>query len=153
MQVILLDKVQNLGDLGEIVNVKNGYARNYLIPQKKASRATEENIKAFEAQKAELVAKAKESLAAAQARAESVNGLSFTISANASPEGHLYGSVGPREIADKLTESGYPIDTSEVIQSEGVIKEVGEFAVKLNFHADVDAEVTLTVVAEEEETA
>ena len=85
MQVILLDKVQNLGDLGEIVNVKNGYARNYLIPQKKASRATEENIKAFEAQKAELVAKAKESLAAAQARAESVNGLSFTISANASP--------------------------------------------------------------------
>ncbi|TDR17452.1 50S ribosomal protein L9 [Marinicella litoralis] len=151
MQVILLDKVQNLGDLGEIVNVKNGFARNYLIPQQKASRATEENIKAFESQKSELMAKAKESVAAAEARAESINGLNITISANASPEGHLYGSVGPREIADKLTESGYPVDTSEVVQSEGAFKEVGEFPVKLKFHADVEADLTLTVVAEAEE--
>lgn len=151
MQVILLNRVQNLGDLGEIVKVKNGYARNYLIPQKLASRATEENIKAFEAQKAELVAKAKESMAAAQARAESINGLSLTVTANASPEGHLYGSVGPREISDKLTESGYPVDTSEVIQSEGAFKEVGEYQVKLNLHADVEAEFTLTVDAETEE--
>lgn len=150
MQVILLDKVQNLGDLGEIVNVKNGFARNYLIPQKKASRATEENIKAFESQKAELVAKAKESVAAAEARAESINGLAVLITANASPEGHLYGSVGPREIAEKLTESGYPVDTSEVILSEGAFKEVGEFPVKLIFHADVEAEINLTVEAEEE---
>ncbi len=149
MQVILLDRVQNLGDLGEIVQVKNGYARNYLIPQKLASRATEENIKAFEAQKAELVAKAKESVAAAQARAESVNGLSLTVAANASPEGHLYGSVGPREIAEKLTASGYPVETSEVVQSEGAFKEVGEYQVKLRFHADVEAEFTLTVEAEE----
>jgi len=153
MQVILLDKVQNLGDLGDIVNVKNGYARNYLIPKQIASRATEENIKAFEAKKSELVAKAKESVAAAQARAESINGLSLSISANSSPEGHLYGSVGPREIAEKLTESGYPVDTSEVIQSEGAFKEVGEFSVKLKFHADVEADFTLTVVAEEQETA
>lgn len=151
MQVILLNRVQNLGDLGEIVNVKNGYARNYLIPQKLASRATEENIKAFEAQKAELVAKAKESQAAAEARAESINGLSITVSANASPEGHLYGSVGPREISEKLTESGYPVDASEVIQSEGAFKEVGEYQVRLNLHADVEAEFTLTVEAEEEE--
>lgn len=151
MQVILLDKVQNLGDLGEIVNVKNGYARNYLIPQKKASRATEANIKAFEAQKAELVAKAKESMAAAEARAESINGLNVIVSANASPEGHLYGSVGPREIAEKLTENGYPVDTSEVILSEGAFKEVGEFPVKLKFHADVETEVTVKVEAEIEE--
>jgi len=151
MQVILLDRVQNLGDLGEIVSVKNGFARNYLIPQKLASRATEENIKAFEAQKSELIAKANESKAAAEARAESINGLSLTVSANASPEGHLYGSVGPREISEKLTESGYPVDTSEVIQSEGAFKEVGEYAVKLNLHADVVAEFTLTVEAEEEE--
>jgi len=151
MQVILLDRVQNLGDLGEIVNVKSGYARNYLIPQKLASRATEENIKAFEAQKAELIAKAKESMAAAQARAESINGLSISVSALASPEGHLYGSVGPREIADKLTESGYPVDPSEVIQSEGAFKDVGEYPVKLILHADVEAELTLTVEAETEE--
>jgi large subunit ribosomal protein L9 len=151
MQVILLDRVQNLGDLGEIVNVKNGFARNFLIPQKLASRATEENIKAFESQKAELVAKANESKAAAEARAESINGLSITVAANASPEGHLYGSVGPREIADKLTESGYPVDPSEVIQSEGAFKEVGEYPVKLNLHADVEAEFTLTVEAEEDE--
>ncbi len=151
MQVILLDRVQNLGDLGEIVSVKNGFARNYLIPQKLASRATEDNIKAFEAQKAELVAKANESKAAAEARAESINGLSLTVAANASPEGHLYGSVGPREISEKLTESGYPVDTSEVIQSEGAFKEVGEFTVKLNLHADVEAEFTLTVEAEEVE--
>lgn len=151
MQVILLNRVQNLGDLGEIVNVKSGYARNYLIPQKLASRATEENIKAFEAQKAELIAKAKESQAAAEARAESINGLSITVTANASPEGHLYGSVGPREISEKLTESGYPVDASEVIQSEGAFKEVGEYQVRLNLHADVEAEFTLTVEAEEEE--
>lgn len=150
MQVILLEKVQNLGDLGEIVNVKNGFARNYLIPQKKASRATEDNIKAFEAQKSELIAKAKESVAAAEARAESVNGLEITITANASPEGHLYGSVGPREIADKLTESGYPVDTSEVILSDGAFKDVGEFDVRLKFHADVEASFKMIVEAEVE---
>ncbi|KAA3643791.1 MAG: 50S ribosomal protein L9, partial [Proteobacteria bacterium] len=103
MQVILLDRVQNLGDLGDVVEVKSGFARNYLIPQKMAARASAENIKAFEAQKVELVAKAKESLAAAQARAEALKDVSVVISANASPEGHLYGSVGPREISEKLT--------------------------------------------------
>ena len=151
MQVILLEKVHNLGDLGEIVDVKNGYARNYLIPQKMASRATEDNIKAFEAQKADLVAKEKESLAAAEARAESIAGLELTITANASPEGHLYGSVGPKEIADKLTESGFPVDGKEVILNDGVFKEVGEFTVKLFFHADVEAEFKLNVDAEAEE--
>ena len=150
MQVILLEKVQNLGDLGEIVNVKNGFARNYLIPQNKASRATEENIKAFESQKVELMAKAKESVAAAEARAESVNGLEITITANASPEGHLYGSVGPREIADKLTESGYPVDTSEVLLSDGAFKDVGEHEVRLKFHADVEAEFKMIIEAEVE---
>lgn len=150
MQVILLEKVQNLGDLGEIVNVKNGFARNFLIPQKKASRATEDNIKAFEEQKTELIAKAKESVAAAEARAESVNGLEITIAANASPEGHLYGSVGPREIADKLTESGYPVDTSEVLLSDGAFKDVGAHEVRLKFHADVEATFTMNVEAEVE---
>lgn len=151
MQVILLEKVHNLGDLGEIVNVKNGYARNYLIPKKMASRATDENLKAFEVRKSELVAKEKESLSAAQVRAESIAGLELAISANASPEGHLYGSVGPKEIAEKLTESGFPVDGKEVILTDGVFKEVGEYTVKLFFHADVEAEFKLTVEAELEE--
>lgn len=145
MQIILLQKVQNLGDLGEIVNVKPGFARNYLIPQGKASMATEANIKSFEDRKAELVAKEKDSLAAANARAESIEGLEITISSNASPEGKLYGSIGPREIAEKLTASGFPVDKSEVIMSIGVIREVGEEEIELSFHADVNAKFTLTV--------
>lgn len=151
MQVILLDKVQNLGDLGDVVDVKSGFARNYLIPQKMAARASAENIKAFEAQKAELVAKAKESLAAAQARAEALKNISVTITANASPEGHLYGSVGPREISEKFTESGYPVDASEVTMGEGAIKAVGEYEITLMLYADVDTEVKVIVEALEED--
>lgn len=153
MQVILLDKVQNLGDLGEVVEVKNGYARNYLIPQKMASRASAENIKAFESRKSELVAKAKESLTASQARAEALKDVRIIITANASPEGHLYGSVGPREISEKLTESGYPVDGSEVIMGESAIKEVGEFDINLVFHADVNTDVKVIVEASEEDEA
>ena len=145
MQIILLQKVQNLGDLGEIVNVKPGFARNYLIPQGKASMATESNIKSFEERKSELVAKEKDSLAAANARAESIEGLEITISSNASPEGKLYGSIGPREIAEKLTASGFPVDKSEVVMSIGVIREVGEEEIELSFHADVNAKFMLTV--------
>ena len=168
MQIILLQKVQNLGDLGEIVNVKPGFARNYLIPQGKASMASESNIKSFEERKSELVAKEKadlgvvvdpdvdrlalidekgekDSLAAANARAESIEGLEITISSNASPEGKLYGSIGPREIAEKLTASGFPVDKSEVVMSIGVIREVGEEEIELSFHADVNAKFMLTV--------
>ena len=151
MQVILLDKVQNLGDLGDVVDVKSGFARNYLIPQKMAARASAENIKAFEAQKAELVAKAQESMAAAKARAEALKGVRVAISANASPEGHLYGSVGPREISEKLTESGYPVDASEVFMGEGPLKEVGEFEINLSLYADVETDVIVVVEAIEED--
>ncbi len=149
MQIILLQKVQNLGDLGEIVNVKPGFARNYLIPQGKAAMATEDNVKAFEARKAELEAQAKEALAAAQARAESLAGLEITLVGNASPEGKLYGSIGPREIAEKLTESGFPVDKSEVIMSEGPLREVGEYELVLNLHPDVDSIVKVKVEGEE----
>lgn len=149
MQVILLQKVQNLGDLGEIVNVKPGFARNYLIPQGKASMATEANQKIFEERKAELIAKEKDSLSAANARAESIEGLEITISSNASPEGKLYGSIGPREIADKLTANGFPVDKSEVVMSEGVIREAGEVVIELSFHSDVNAKFTLLVEGEE----
>jgi large subunit ribosomal protein L9 len=149
MQLILLQKVQNLGDLGEIVNVKPGFARNYLIPQGKGSMATEANIKMFEERKAELIAKEKDSLSAANARAESIEGLEITLTSNASPEGKLYGSIGPREIAEKLTQNGFPVDKSEVVMSDGPIREAGDFEVNLSFHADVNAKFTLTVEGEE----
>ncbi len=145
MQVILLQKVQNLGDLGEVVNVKPGFARNYLIPQGKASMATQANIKIFEERKAELVAKEKDSLAAANARAESIEGLEITLSSNASPEGKLYGSIGPREIAEKLTSNGFPVDKSEVLMPDGPLREVGQEEIELSFHADVNAKFMLTV--------
>ncbi len=149
MQLILLQKVQNLGDLGQLVNVKPGFARNYLIPQGKASMATDANMKMFEERKAELIAKEKDSLSAANARAESIEGLEITITSNASPEGKLYGSIGPREIAEKLTQNGFPVDKAEVVMSEGVIREAGEFSVELSFHADVNAKFALTVEGEE----
>jgi len=149
MQVILLQKVQNLGELGEVVNVKPGYARNYLIPQAKASMATEANIKIFEGRKSELIAKEKDSLAAANARAESIEGLEISITSNASPEGKLYGSIGPREIADKLTQNGFPVDKSEVVMSEGPVRDVGEVEIELSFHADVKATFKLNVEGQE----
>jgi len=149
VRVILLQKVQNLGDLGELVNVKPGFARNFLIPQGKASMATNTNIKLFEERKSELVAKEKDSLAAANARAESIDGLEITIASNASPEGKLYGSIGPREIAEKLTQNGFPVDKIEVVMSEGVLREVGEFEVELSFHADVNAKFKLTIEGQE----
>ncbi|VAW33364.1 LSU ribosomal protein L9p [hydrothermal vent metagenome] len=149
MQVILLQTVQNLGELGEIVNVKPGFARNFLIPQAKASMATEANIKRFEERKSELVAKEKDSLAAANARAESIEGLEITITSNASPEGKLYGSIGPREIAEKLTQNGFPVDKSEVIMSDGPIREAGDIEIGLSFHADVNATFKLSVEGEE----
>ena len=145
MQVILLKKVQNLGELGDIVNVKPGYARNYLIPKGHASMATESNIQSFEDRKAELIAKEKDTLAAANARAESISGLEITITSNASPEGKLYGSIGPREIAEKLTASGFPVDKSEVIMPDGPIRESSQVEIELSLHADVKTKFNLNV--------
>ena len=149
MQVILLQRVQNLGDLGEIVNVKPGFARNYLIPQGKASMATDSNVKIFEERKAELIAKEKDSLSAANARAESISDLEITIASNASPEGKLYGSIGPREIAEKLTQNGFPVDKSEVLMPDGPLREVGEQDVELSLHADVNTTFKLTIEGQE----
>lgn len=149
MQIILLQRVQNLGDLGEIVNVKPGFARNYLIPQGKASMATDANVKMFEERKTELIAKEKDSLSAANARAESISGLEITIASNASPEGKLYGSIGPREIAEKLTQNGFPVDKSEVMMPDGPIREVGEQEIELSLHADVNTTFKLLVEGQE----
>jgi len=150
MELILLEKVHNLGDLGDTVTVKPGYGRNFLLPRGKAVPATRENKERFEAQREELQRQADEKLAAAQARREAIDALeSLVFSVNVSPEGKLYGSISAREIADKLTAMGYPVEKSEVDQPEGPIRETGEFTVGLILHADVSTEIRVEVHGQE----
>ena len=148
MEVILLEKVANLGGLGDKVNVRPGYGRNYLIPQGKAKPATAENIAYFEAQRAELERKAAEELATAQARAEKLEALSVTIAANAGEEGKLFGSVGPQDVADAVTAAGEALARHEVRMPEGPIRAVGEYSIELHLHADVNATVSVNVTGE-----
>jgi len=148
MDVILLEKVANLGGLGDTVKVRSGYGRNYLIPQGKAKPATAENVAYFEAERAALEKKAAEELAAAQARAESLNGFAVTIKANVGEEGKLFGSVGPQDIADALTSAGAAAERHEVRMPDGPIRATGEYAVELHLHADVNATATITVTGE-----
>lgn len=148
MQLILLQKVVNLGNLGDKVDVKPGYGRNFLVPQGKAVPATAANLAEFEAKRADYEAKANEALAAAEARKAKLDGVSVTIYANASTEGKLYGSVGPREIADALSKTGTEVGKSEVILGEGAFRHVGEYEVLLHLHADVEANVKVVVEAE-----
>lgn len=148
MQVILLEKVGRLGNLGDQVNVKPGYGRNYLIPYGKAVAATKENIAEFERRRAELEAAAAERRAAAEARAAKLAELVVTIAANAGDEGKLFGSIGTRDIADAVTAAGVEVHKSEVRLPNGVIREVGEFEVTIQLHSDVSQEVKLRVVAE-----
>ena len=148
MELILLQKVTNLGNLGDKVSVKPGYGRNFLVPQGKAVPATAANLADFEAKRAEYEAKAKASLEGAQGRAAQLEGASVTLKVNASTEGKLYGSVGPRDIADAFTAAGLPLEKSEVILGEGPIRHIGEFDVLVHLHADV--ETTVKVVVEPE---
>jgi large subunit ribosomal protein L9 len=150
MNVILLDKVENLGDIGDLVTVKPGYGRNYLLPSGKASLATRENIAEFEARRADLEKHAAEELTAANARAELVQGMELVIQANVGAEGKLFGSVGPIDIAEACEKVGVEIARSEVRMPDGPIHEVGDFTVGLHFHSDVNAEITVKVVADEE---
>ena len=150
MNVILLDKVENLGDIGDLVTVKPGYGRNYLLPSGKASLATRENIAEFEARRADLEKHAAVELVAANARAELMQGMELVIQANVGPEGKLFGSVGPIDIADACEKVGVEIARSEVRMPDGPIHEVGDFPVGLHFHSDVNAEITVKVVADEE---
>lgn len=150
MQLILLEKVHNLGDLGDVVTVKPGYGRNFLLPRGKAIRATKANLEKFEAEREELQRQANEKLSAAEARREAIDGIeAVEFFVNVSPEGRLYGSVSAREIADKLTEMGYPVENIEVDQPEGPIRETGEYTVGLILHADVQTEVKIVVVGQE----
>jgi len=148
MELILLEKVQNLGDLGEKVRVKAGFGRNYLVPQGKAVPATPANIERFEAMRAELEKAAKDRLTSAGERAAALQDLVVTIKAIASDEGKLYGSIGPREIADALAEMGQEVGKREVLQPDGPLRYVGEYEVQLQLHADVESKIKVVVVAE-----
>ena len=148
MQVILLDKIGKLGALGETVNVKSGYARNFLIPQGKAVMATKANVEMFEARRAELEAKAAEQLTAAEARAEKINALEAVVLASkAGDEGKLFGSIGTRDIADAITAAGVEVVKSEVRLPEGALRNTGEFEISVQLHSEVFATVNLQVVA------
>ena len=149
MQIILMEKVVNLGGLGDVVKVKDGYARNFLIPQGKAKRVTPENLAAFEARRAELEKAAAEKLAAATAEGEKLNGQSVAISRKAGVDGRLFGSVGNADIADALNAKGFKIDKSFVRLPNGLIKTIGESAVQVALHTDVVVEVNVSVVAEQ----
>lgn len=149
MNVILLENVENLGGIGDLVKVKPGYGRNFLLPQGKAALATDENMKAIEARRAELEKAAAEEVAKARARAETINGVEVVIPANAGSEGKLFGSVGPIDIADALANIQVAVERSEVRMPEGPIHELGEFAVGIHLHSEVNAEITVRVVAAE----
>ncbi len=146
MNVILLEKVGKIGDVGEQVEVKAGFARNYLFPFAKAVPATKENVAEYEARKEELLKAAQEKQAAAEARAASLNGIVVTIEANAGEEGKLFGSIGTRDIAEALTEAGHKAEKSEVLLPEGALRTTGEFAISLSLGSEVTAEITLKVI-------
>lgn len=148
MELILLEKVQSLGDLGQKVKVRAGYGRNYLVPQGKAVSATRANIERFETMRTELEKSAQDRLASAGNRAAALQDLVLSIKAIASDEGKLYGSIGPREISDALLELGHDVSKREVNMPDGPLRLVGEFDVQLQLHADIDTIIKVAVVAE-----
>ena len=149
MNVILLEPMANLGDLGDEVSVKAGFARNFLLPQGKAALATKENVKEFEARRAELEKAAAAELKAAQDRAKLVEGMDLVIPANVGSEGKLFGSVGPIDISDAFSKVGVEIARAEVRMPDGPIHEVGDFVIGLHLHPEVDVDVNVKVVPEE----
>ncbi|MCC2617689.1 50S ribosomal protein L9 [Aestuariibacter halophilus] len=149
MEIILLDKIANLGGLGDQVNVKSGYARNFLFPKGKAVPATKANVEKFEQRRAELEAKIAEQLKAAEGRAEKLAALeNVTIAAPAGDEGKLFGSVGTRDIADAITAAGVDVAKAEVKLPMGTLRETGEFEIDLQLHSDVMTTIKLVIVAE-----
>jgi len=150
VEVILLDKVENLGSLGEKVSVRSGYGRNFLIPQGKAVPATAENLAEFEKRRAEYEAQVKDELQKAEIRKSRLNGQRFEVRARAGEEGKLFGSVGTTDIVDALVAAGHEIERKEVrMPDTGPIHELGEYEIGIHLHTDIDATVTIAVVAEE----
>lgn len=148
MQIILLEKVENLGTLGQVVSVRPGYGRNFLIPRGKATVASPENRAKYEARRVELEKAAAAALAAAQARAASLEGKVVTIPSRAGDEGRLFGSVGTRDIAEAVTAAGVEIAKHEVRLPNGALRHTGEFTIELHLHADVNAHVKIVIVPE-----
>lgn len=149
MEIILLEKVNNVGAIGDRVRVRSGYARNYLIPQGKATLATPENIAKFESRRAELEAKAAAELAEAQGRAKKLEGVVVKIEMQAGAEGKLFGSVGTVDIADEIRKLGVEIERSEIRLPEGPLRVVGEHRIELHLHTDVNVELTVVIEAAE----
>ncbi len=148
MDIILLEKVPNLGSLGDKVTVKNGYARNFLIPKGKAVFATAKKIAEFEERRAELEKAAAAKLAQAQTRADALSKLSVTITHKAGEEGRLFGSIGAHAIADAITQAGVAVEKSEIRLPHGSLRHLGDFEVDLHIHADVNVKVAVKIIAE-----
>jgi large subunit ribosomal protein L9 len=148
MQVILLEKVVNLGNLGEVVRVKDGYARNFLIPQRMARRATTSAVAEFEAKRAELEKAAVQKLTAAQAQGEKLSGLTVQISQKSGVDGRLFGSVTNFDIAEALTKQGFPVEKAQIRMPQGPLKIVGDHGVSVALHTDVTVEITIAVLGE-----
>ena len=148
MQIILMEKVVNLGALGDVVKVKDGYARNFLIPHGKAKRATEANLKEFEGRRAELEKKAADILTTAQDRAAKLDGLAITIARKAGVDGRLFGSVNNADVAEALGAQGIPVSKAEIRMPQGPVKHIGEYPLVLQLHTDVLANIVLHVAGE-----
>jgi large subunit ribosomal protein L9 len=149
MEVILLEKIANLGELGQVVKVKDGYARNYLIPHGKAKRATEENRKAFEARRAELEQAQTAALANAQERAGKLDGLTLQITQKAGPDGRLFGSVTNYDIVEALKKQGHEVERAQIRMPQGPLKQVGDFPIQIALHTDVAVTITVSVLGEQ----
>ena len=149
MQVILMEKVANLGNLGDVVKVKDGYARNYLIPHGKAKRATEENLKAFESRRAELEKAQAETLAKAQERGAKLDGLTIQITQKAGPDGRLFGSVTNYDIVETLKKEGHEVERANVRMPQGPLKQVGEYPIQIALHTDVAVTIKVAVLGEQ----
>jgi len=150
MEVILFEKIDRLGGIGDLVNVKAGFARNYLLPQGKAKVATEENKAEIEARRAEFEKLAAEQLAAAEKRKEAIEAMNIEITAKSGTEGKLFGSIGNIDISKAITDAGVEVEKREVRLPEGPIRMAGEYEIDLHLHTDVDAVVKITIIAEEE---
>jgi large subunit ribosomal protein L9 len=148
MEVILLEKIANLGNLGDKVSIKSGYGRNYLIPQGKAAMATPAKIKEFEERRAELEKHAAEKLAAANARGEAISKLTISIAHKTGDEGRLFGSVGTQNIAEAITAAGVKVEKSEIRMPNGVIRQIGEYNIDINLHTDVVVTLPINIVSE-----
>ena len=149
MQVILMEKVANLGELGQVVKVKDGYARNYLIPQGKAKRATEANLKAFESRRAELEKAQAETLKKAQDRGAKLEGLTLQITQKAGPDGRLFGSVTNYDVVEALHKQGHEVERANVRMPQGPLKQVGDYPLQIVLHTDVTATITVSVLGEQ----